>query len=480
MSAVARSLHPRRSAAIAAPAILALAAGATLSAAGSSAVLFTGLVTGAIGAVLVTWSFRLFPLLVVLGVALLLPDRTVAQIGLPSVGLNLMDMTVLFLVPWVIADRLMLGAARPEKAIIDPVLRPLVAFFAIGTVFLLVGLLHGAAIRSALRDYRPFVYIPVLYAYTRTACRHGGLGRLTVAWALLSATELVALGTGLLVPIPEPGTALSALPTSAPTSAWHFLGVWSFVPLYLAVAYLGGGRLGPGRLTAAAVATIALSVVIAALSFNRTVWTVLPLSLWSGALILRSRGLPQLGAVGWTLVPALVLALAVASLMIPNLSGALAVRASSTVQQRDPAIASRIVDSTITIGRIAQNPVGHGLGVGELAGNQVLFNGSYRVGSALHNGYIWLGYNVGLVGLAIFVRILWLALRRLRSITHAVSVGRSMIAMAVAAMLVGLMLSAAFGPTLLNYTSIPYWGLVLGMLAALGAAERVSPELPVR
>jgi O-antigen ligase len=334
-----------------------------------------------------------------------------------------------------------------------------VTLLAVGLLELAIGILFGAPARSALRDVRFFVYVPVITMYLLAWRRRSAIPMgFVVAWYGAVAIQWMALWTGVLVL--HPGSVPGEIPTSAGVSPWHFLGAVSFAPLLVSLSALFSSD-SRFRMEVFNLIVVLASSAVLVLSFGRSLWLSVAI-VGVGVVAVACRGVFRVKP--WVVGVLTVVPIAVIAVTSSVWTGIepIVSRLSDTATFADYASLSRLEDSQWTLGQVAINPLGYGLGT-----QPVVSGGGYLSGLSLHMGYLWLLYRGGLIGLMAFGYVLIRAFHTARS-----GEPMSAIRLGFMATFAAWCTMAAASTSMVNFMALPFWGLLLGLILSTSSTAR--------
>ncbi len=409
----------------------------------------------------------------------LMPHAYLIAWGMPRIGINFLDLTVLLMFVVVVARWREVRAALSTESL----LRVLVVFvFAAGVVALVHGQFEGFGLRTALRSFRFYFHLIVTFYFASLLPRPAQQKIVVSAWMILVLFQLFLVGTNAITYSPDdPGTLLLA-PDIYWTSA-HFLPLKTFYPALIALAFLAvAGRKQPMLLTAGLWTLVALEFIVLAFTYKRSQYVGLAsglLVIGLGALLVefhRSRRFLSVHfrwlAVVFLLVVVTGAAFQLALRTVPDnaehvqenlLRRVLFLKQADT----DAPIRDRLEGLRVGWNEIRDNPM-FGTGLGDSV--------TYVRAQIFHSGWMWVAVSAGLPAALMLLLVVGLAgTRTLRTLAiNSETPVTSALRLGFLACLAALAGNAITWGSTLDIGDVSDWGLLLGLLAV--TVPRPSPK----
>jgi hypothetical protein len=403
---------------------------------------------------------------------LIFDEVMIQKLGIPSIGLNLLDFFVAFLLSVVVYKVL-----KTKEIRINTPLFCLMILFILGSFSLFYGVQSGFPLRGALRDYRTFVYLLVVYwvIYLDFQGKRK-IGFVLSVFYLFVFVQFLLIALGRLVVNP----VMREYPTyimgaGANLSAWHFVAGYSYFPMLISVALLKNSyRSLKPWLRLSLLLTIFISLIVMIASFNRSIYTIIPIIIfWMMTRDIKKRVTLRRNfyiLLGIIFVFSFVIFIAKFQGK-DDFYAALLDRVFYLKDTGENSVHGRLIDAQLTSEYIIKSPLtGYGLGSDFAPPQLTAVHRRLAVsGTGMHMGYLWLAYRAGIPALLLFMYILWNAFnkgRRFLRLSPRDSIYRGLM-MGLQGCLMLSTLGAFFSTSLVFFKELPYWGLIIGLIHSL-------------
>jgi len=413
---------------------------------------------------------------------LIFSDENIQKIGIPAIGLNLLDflmMPLSFIVFY--------NFIKNKEIKFNVTSFCITVLFLLGSFGILLGVQNGFGIRGALRDYRTFVYLLLIFWVI-----YLDFNDKRKIWFLIFAlfvfvfVELFLVATRKLVLNPAMAKQkIFIIGAGAHLNVWHFLAEYSFFPLLISVALLKNSYEFLSKRTKLFyifTSIILFSVLI--LSFNRALYTTISLALlWLLTKDIRKRG--SFKRVFYIVLSVIFISIFLIQLAklykVEGFSGKLLDRVLYIKDLSEVSVQGRFIDAYLTFEEVIKNPfIGYGLGPkfsqSFLSSQYTKFDYS---GTGMHMGYLWLAYRVGIIGLLLFLLIVWNTFKRgskFLKFCQENSLDKGLM-LGLQSCLILISLQAFFSTNLVYFKELPYWGIVIGLIYSLSRITAQQKQL---
>jgi hypothetical protein len=407
-----------------------------------------------------------------IGVGTLLSQLQIIDLGIPSVGLNLLDFLVLLMVLVAVVRWIQIRDALSHQRMVQLTVCFLAAW---GVLALLKGVFEDYSIRAAFRGFRFYTYVIVTFHFAPLISSFERLRRLAIGWLLLPLVQLYLLLTGTVVYHPEnPGDLVFAPDISS--TATHYIPIKTYFPMLMALGLLAlAGRRLHLFPRVALWGLFGLQLVVLAFSYARSTYVgafagLVTIFLGTIAAEIHRRGRFFLVVSKPLRLAFLAAGVTVASVLIVGSFVDLRVRASvenvinrlafANVLNSDEAILGRLEGFRIGLRDIGKDPV-FGTGLGDSA--------DPLRAQVFHNGWLWVAASAGLP--ALLAALLTLGLVCARTLAtlgcEPESPVLSGLRLGLLASLIMWSASTLSWTSTMNLTDVLDWGLLVGLLAVL-------------
>ncbi len=357
-----------------------------------------------------------------------------------------------------------------RAVIASPVGRGIIVFFAVAVVSILPALMYGASVLWWFRDlvrFSPLVLFFPMSTVARSPRRGAGL-------VLAFLAVVVYFAVSALLTYDE----MLSMASFASEIYWQRAPVNEVLPMAMLVAastlFFAARRRGEFWV---ALSVGLVSALALAISFSRGFWVAGLMAIALSAVAMRARPGRVLGMLVILGGAALAGAYAAFGWRVFGVLASLAGRLSTVSSPlSELSVQERLAESRVVLRLVSRNPI-IGYGLGTAFRYMSLTRGYYREVTFVHNGYLFLVFKLGLVGLVsyfvFYFRGVALVLRSARA-AHSVWVSSVLFA-AFGVMLAFLALSLT-SPQFYTKDAGLFIALVLALAQAVAMSRRGSPS----
>lgn len=420
-----------------------------------------------------------------IAIPMLMSERAIRGLGIPALGFNVLDFCVAAMIPAILLRRseVMERLYCRRRFVTYGVWFVVIA----GVVGLAKGYVDGYPLRTALRDFRFYFYLPVMYHFSGLFGDVGQLRRLAIGWMGVAVLHRWMVYEGFLVYIysapglqPKP-QMFQSLVAFAST---HHVPLKSYFPMLIGVALLlvASRHFSLGTKVVLAL-WIAFELVVLGFSYNRSSYLAVlgafvgTMVIVAGVRVLSVGGAIRLAgrlALFWSGVVLLTVAVFFLISVLHSLDPPMAMRhigarvwssvrgivGSAEMQDLDASVRERMEGWQIALRDVAGQPI-TGTGLGN--------SGTYLRAMAFHNIYLWMAASVGAPAAIVFVFAIvacgMTCLRSLRFTSDSSPLPGYWVGFL--ACMCALSIVGVFAPYITNFVHLTEWGFVLGLLRGL-------------